>query len=169
MMQKKIITHHYLESGLKNVYLEGVKEFICPKCKESYIDIPSPELIHIIIALVISSKEGMLSGEEIRFMRKELGMTGKAFAHFIGVSPITLSRWENDSGSANKSEAHDRLIRFAFKIMICERLRIMVSWLENQIENKKVASLARRRLEINAAQLGKTKIPKMLRNKHLML
>ncbi len=37
-----------------------------------------------------------LSGREIAFLRKTLGFTGRRLADLLGVTPETLSRWENN-------------------------------------------------------------------------
>lgn len=39
-------------------------------------------------------KHGLLTEDEIRAWRKRLGMSQVAFAEFVGVSPITVKRWE---------------------------------------------------------------------------
>ncbi|MFA4875530.1 MAG: hypothetical protein WC690_09360, partial [bacterium] len=108
---------------------------------------------------VFSIKKGMLHGPEIRFMRKEVGMNGKVFAEFIGVDPVTLSRWENHPGDANKSESNDRLIRLAFKVMMYERLKTMVSWLEDQISKSQVFSLRKERVDIHTDAMKYLSIP----------
>jgi DNA-binding transcriptional regulator YiaG len=51
-----------------------------------------------------------LRPQEIRFLRKYLGYSGADFARVIGVSPETLSRWEN--GKAEPSRMVDLLLRY---------------------------------------------------------
>ncbi len=150
VMNDKKIKHHYVESGLNNVYLEGVSEFTCPSCKTSFVDIPEPTQLHIVMAVALSDKKGLLTGPEIRFMRKEVGMTSKGFAAFIGVSPVTMSRWENSEGDSNRDESNDRLIRLAFKVMMYERLKAMLSCLEAMIQKAGVISFHKERMDIDA-------------------
>lgn len=159
VMKEKKITHHYKESGLDNVYLEGVSEFVCPECKARFVDMPRPVQLHIVLAIALSFRKSMLTGPEIRFMRKEVGMTGKAFAEFIGVNSVTLSRWENAPDDANKEESNDRLIRFAFKVMMYERLRAMLSWMEAQIQQSKVVSFHNERVDVDADAMKYVSIP----------
>lgn len=156
-MTEKIIDYHYTESGLLNVYLKGVTEFTCKSCGESFVDIPEPVQLHIILAIVISNSPDKLTGLEIRFLRKEVEMTGKAFAKFIGVDPVTLSRWENDK--ANRGESHDRLIRLAFKVMICEKLKAIVQCVERSITKSEVVHIRKHRLDIDTDAMKYVFIP----------
>lgn len=156
-MKKKTVNHHYTESGLENVYLIGVDVYDCPSCGENYVHIPNPVQLHIILAVGLALKDDPLCGAEIRFMRKEVGMNGKSFAEFIGVSPITLSRWENDDGE--HSPSHDRLIRLAFMAMMSERLKTLMSWVENQVKKSEVIKVRAKRVDIDAAQLKYVELP----------
>lgn len=156
-MRKKITDHHYTESGLENVYLMGIEVYDCPCCGENYVHIPNPVQLHIIMAIGIALKEVPLRGAEIRFMRKEAGMNGKSFAKFIGVSPITLSRWESEDGE--HSPSHDRLIRLAFMTMMSERLKTLMSWIGGQVKKSQVINVGAKRMDINAAQLKYIEIP----------
>jgi putative zinc finger/helix-turn-helix YgiT family protein len=103
--------HHYTESGLQNVWLIGVDIFECD-CGENFAFIPCVQELHKLIAEILLRKEGQLSGREIRFLRKHMGMKSKDFANEIGVKPVTVSRWEN--GDSPPSESIDRLIRLLY-------------------------------------------------------
>lgn len=149
VMKEKSIRHHYVECGLPNVYLDGVSEFTCPECNTSFVDIPGPEQLHIVLAMAIANSPEKLTGPEIKFLRKEVCMTGKSFAQFIGVDPVTLSRWENDKGDANKEDSNDHLIRMAFKIMMGNRLQTYIAWIESMIEKASVISFNRKRVDVN--------------------
>jgi putative zinc finger/helix-turn-helix YgiT family protein len=141
--------YHYVESGLENVYLKGVTKYTCQKCKESFVDIPQVTELHMIMSLALASKPTKLTGSEIRFMRKEVGMTGRGFAEAIGVDPVTLSRWENSADDANKSDSHDKLIRYAFLVMMAERLNAIVSNYQEMIKNSKAIAWDRERFEVD--------------------
>lgn len=152
-MKKEIVTYRYVESGLDNVYLEGVAQYTCAECDEKVTMVPRPLDLHIVMAIDISDKPTPLTGPEIRFLRKEIGMTGKKFAEFIGVSPVTLSRWENAKDNANREASSERLIRLAFKIMMCEKLRSTASFLEELIRNARVSKFKKENYFINTEQL----------------
>lgn len=101
-------THHYKESGLPNVYIEGVAVDVCV-CGEEFIQLPGIEEINLLIGKNLLAKERPLSGEEIKFLRKWLGHTSEEFAGIIGVGRATISRWENKKTPIHKLT--DRLIK----------------------------------------------------------
>jgi putative transcriptional regulator len=103
--------YHYTESGLQNVWLMGVEIFECD-CGENFAFIPCAQELHKLIAEILLKQESQLSGREIRFLRKHMGMKSKDFANEVGVRPVTVSRWEN--GDSAPSESLDRLIRLVY-------------------------------------------------------
>jgi len=88
--------HRYTESGLSNVTLLGVEVRRCPKCGDVEVAIPRIAQLHRAIAFVLAGQRAKLTGAEVRFLRKYLGRSGADFAAMIGVTPETVSRWEND-------------------------------------------------------------------------
>jgi len=103
--------HHYIESGLQNVWLKGVEIFEC-KCGEHFAFIPCAQELHKIIAEILLQKEDQLSGREIRFLRKHMGLKAKDFAKQIGVMNVTVSRWEREE--IVPPTTIDRLIRYFY-------------------------------------------------------
>ncbi|SPD74425.1 Transcriptional regulator, XRE family [uncultured Desulfobacterium sp.] len=103
--------HHYKECGLDNVYLRGIEIHRC-SCGEEIVSIPAVTKLHSLIGQILLKKRSILDGKEIKFLRKNLGLTGKKFAEFIGTDNATVSRWENETQSISK--AHDRLIRLVY-------------------------------------------------------
>ncbi len=76
--------YHYIESGLDNVFLEGVSINTCP-CGEEIASIPSIIELNSQIGKSLFKKHGLLTGKEIRFLRKNIGMNTKDFAELIGM------------------------------------------------------------------------------------
>jgi len=103
--------HHYIESGLDNVYIEGVGVFNC-SCGEQFVSIPAVPELHSLIGEYLLKKKSLLNGQEIRFLRKNIGLTATKLSKIIGVDNTTISRWENNSQSIDKS--HDRLVRLVY-------------------------------------------------------
>lgn len=110
----KALSHYrYTESGLDFVYLygEGIRQAVCPKCGTQNIIIKKPQALSRVIKETIVQKNGTLLGDEIRFLRKSIGLSGVEFAKQIGVDSKYLSRLEN-----GKEESHsvtlDKLIRY---------------------------------------------------------
>lgn len=101
----------YKECGLTNVTLVDIEVSRCPNCGEHEAVIPKIEQLHRFIATTIARKVPRLMQEEIRFLRKYLGWSGGDFAEHMGVSPETVSRWEN--GTATMGPSAERLLRLA--------------------------------------------------------
>lgn len=99
----------YTESGLHYITLQNVDICNCSKCGEQTVSIPKIEELHRVIAFAIIKKKERLSADEIRFLRKYLGWSGKDFAEHMGVTPETVSRWENDKEPMGPIA--DRLLR----------------------------------------------------------
>ena len=110
-LKPRTIVHKYKECGLDNVILDGVKVYECPECGEKFLDFGNIEQLHKLIADMLLQKQGRLIGKEIRFLRKRIGLSGGHFAKLLGVTPETVSRYENDA--SEPSEMFDRLVRFA--------------------------------------------------------
>ncbi len=103
--------YHYTESGLQNVWLMGVEIFEC-ECGKNFAFIPCAQELHNKIVGLLLEKENQLSGREIRFLRKHMGLKAKDFARELGVGKVTVSRWE--SGEYSPSESFDRFIRLLY-------------------------------------------------------
>lgn len=104
--------YHYRESGLNNVFI-WVKIHHCAKCGETLPKIPNVKGLHATIADTLFQKPTSLTGPEIRFLRKELGLKAKDLAAFLGVTPVTVSRWE--TGTHDIGDSTDRLIRCLYQ------------------------------------------------------
>jgi putative zinc finger/helix-turn-helix YgiT family protein len=98
--------YRYTASGLPNVTLMGVEVRRCAKCGDHEVVIPRIEELHRVLAGAVVRRPSRLATSELRFLRKYLGYSGVEFAKVIGVSPETVSRWENGKermgGSAEK-------------------------------------------------------------------
>lgn len=103
------IVHKYKESGLDNVILHGVKESRCEECGEIYMSFGDVDKLHQLIATHLIQKSDLLSGKEVRFLRKHLGYSGSVFSQLVGYEVEHLSRIEN--GKSAVQEIFDRLVR----------------------------------------------------------
>ena len=99
----------YDACGLPGITLVGVEVQRCMKCGEDEVVIPKIEELHRLIVLTLVKKPARLAPAEIRFLRKHLGWSGKEFAERVGVSPETVSRWEQ--GQDLMGVSADRLLR----------------------------------------------------------
>lgn len=107
--------YHFLDSGLPNVYLIGVKYRVCAKCGAQSAEIPAPEQLMNVIAESIVMKPGILTGREIRFLRKRAGKKAADFAALINKTPEHYSKLE--TGSLPLQEPTDKLIRLTYGLL----------------------------------------------------
>lgn len=108
-MRMKRENYKYDASGLPGVTLRAIPVARCPHCHEVEVHIPNIEGLHRALALAIARKTERLTAEEIRFLRKYLGLSGVDFAQHLGVAPETVSRWEQ--GKTAMGTTADRLVR----------------------------------------------------------
>lgn len=108
--------YHFVDAGIPNVYLAGIKYFVCKVCERIVkVQIPSVEELMNALARALVCKSSPLRGEEVQFLRKRLGVKQSLFASILGYSPEQLSRWEN--GHNELAGATDRLVRLAYAFM----------------------------------------------------
>lgn len=88
--------YRFKESGLSNVLLLGIEIMKCSHCGNEDPIIPAMNDLFRTIALALTAKPYGLAGEEVRFLRKYMGMTGDKFSRLLHVDRTTLSKWENN-------------------------------------------------------------------------
>jgi len=94
-----------------DVVLQGVETRRCPECGEEEIVIPNIEDLHRAISQSIARRPGHLKPQEIRYLRTYLGYSSVDFANLVGVTPETVSRWENPTTPKKMSRLAARLLR----------------------------------------------------------
>jgi transcriptional regulator with XRE-family HTH domain len=109
--------YRYDLSGLNNVFLAGITIYECGRCDVKVPAIPKIAQLHGLIAKGLLLKDGLLVGDEVRFLRKNAGLAAKEFARLIQVDPAYLSRVENGKGGSF-SPGTDKLAR----AVVAERL-----------------------------------------------
>jgi putative zinc finger/helix-turn-helix YgiT family protein len=109
-MKTKRENYKYDASGLPGITLAGIDVSRCPKCGEVEVTIPNIEGLHKALAGGLIRKKERLAPQEIRFLRKFLGLSGSDFAETMGVKSETVSRWE--LGRQSMGPTADRLLRW---------------------------------------------------------
>jgi len=104
---------HFTDSGLSNVYLIGIKYYVC-ECGNVVAEIPAVKQLMRLIARDLVEGTASLISDEVRFLRKRLGRKSIEFAKELGVEPETLSRIEN--GKVPITEPLDKLIRLVYAV-----------------------------------------------------
>ena len=146
LQSKTLKQYRYKESGLDNIILSGIKEFSCRDCEEIHYSYGNVEELHKLIASYLIKKDSILSGKELKFLRKYLGYSGAVFSKLIGYEAEHLSRLEH--GKAIIQEVFDRLVRLLVSQRIPERdynlqdlfldgKLMKITWLEFSISPKK--------------------------------
>jgi len=103
--------YQYSECGLDSVTLENVIVYRCQQCGVVVPEIPAIAELHRVIALSVIYKNTLLTGQEIKYLRKMAGLSGKELAEALGASSSSLSRWERGSRKVSKrTDAALRLI-----------------------------------------------------------
>ena len=119
-MKPKKGSYHYTESGLDNVYLDNVTIESC-KCGEESVVIPKIDELHAVIANLLLHKKTPLLGKEVRYLRKEMGLSGVDLGKLLGVSNVSISRWEN--GEESVGPQSERLVRVIYVQLMQERCK----------------------------------------------
>ena len=114
-------TTDYRESGLDNVQLVNAPVWECGSGHQE-VKIPHVEQLHGLLANLLIRKPTALTGPEIRFLRKELAMSGKAFAKQLGMTAEHLSRLE--TGRRDITPTIDLLVRLAVAWELTRRHQI---------------------------------------------
>ena len=109
--------YRFVDSGLPNVYLIGVRYWICKECGKQRAEIPFLKDLMVKIARAVVRQEAPLNHAEIRFLRKRLGKKSSEFAKIIGITPEHLSRLESGDTAYNTSKSADRLIRVYYSLL----------------------------------------------------
>jgi putative zinc finger/helix-turn-helix YgiT family protein len=147
-------SYHYKESGLDFVYLVGVLQYRCPKCGEMSVEIPRINDLHLLIGKALICRKGLLAGDEVRFLRKEIGMKGKELAAALSMEPETYSRWEN--GKRPVKACHDKSLRMIYVMNASEIFGKVLSsgsrWLLPEIAIDKATRKTRERVNISSVE-----------------
>jgi DNA-binding transcriptional regulator YiaG len=101
--------YQFAESGLDNVVLKNLEVLVCDRCKTETPRLPQLNSLMRTIAIALITKPYKLEGQDIRFLRKFLGLSSEAFAALLDVDKSHLSRVENRAMPV--SATADRLVR----------------------------------------------------------
>lgn len=100
--------YYYTGCGLENVFIEGAVEFGDDAGEESVM-VPAIGQLHRVIAEGIVTHPAKMTGEELRFLRTEMGLTQARLAEILKVTLLTVNRWERNETPVN--DAAEMLVR----------------------------------------------------------
>src|SRR5438132_6388905 len=101
--------YRYVESGLSTLILQDIQVADCPHCGNSDVTIPRMAKIHRAIAQALAKSPARLTGEQLRFLRKHLGLSGDQLGRYLHTDRTKISKWER--GQDRIGPATDRLVR----------------------------------------------------------
>ena len=87
--------YRYTECGMDNVLIRGIGIEVDVDGDE-VITIPAVNELHRVIAEGIVRHEHGMSGEELRFLRTEMGMTQAELARLVHRDKQSVGRWERN-------------------------------------------------------------------------
>lgn len=104
--------YHYLGCGLPNVWLRNgftAQQTAYGKA----VAIHDLEGLHRAIGLYLATRRPLLTGADVRFLRKELDMSQAHLAKVLGVSESSVRSWENHRGRISRSA--ERMLRVLYR------------------------------------------------------
>ncbi len=101
--------YHYTESGLRNVWLTN--GFVIRETRHGEgVSIHDADGLHRALGRALANKP-CLTGTEIRFLRKEMGLSQRGLGELLGVTDQTVALWER-RGKMPKTA--DRMLRLIY-------------------------------------------------------
>ncbi len=116
--------YHFVESGLDHIYLVGIPVYRCEECNEELPEIPNIAQLHDKIAEGLVRKPALLTGREIRFLRKNLGLLAVDFGKYLDTTSVSVSRWE--TGEQEISKENDKIIRYFYLRFKEEKINLRI-------------------------------------------
>jgi DNA-binding transcriptional regulator YiaG len=93
------------------VLVNAAEEMVDPDDGEVLVAVPDAEELATSVALALCFMPVRLTGPEVRFIRRVLGMTGQELAAAVEIDSATLSRWEH--GKQDVGAWADKAVRMA--------------------------------------------------------
>ncbi len=102
--------YHYVESGLDYVYLKN--GFTVKQTPYGFAtSIHDLHGLHRVIGLDVINNSPRLSGDEVRFLRKEMDLAQNDLAGLLSVSESTIRNWEKERNKSGITGSAASLLR----------------------------------------------------------
>ena len=134
----KMNEYHYTECGLKNVYIEGLQY---TADDERVIEIHHIHALHWLIAKAILESKS-IDGDEMRFLRTEMGFTPKRLAEELNISEQKVKSLENGKVKI-KEEIDLNLRKLGFSLLIVPKLYMYTASPKNETRRIEVIKNAK--------------------------
>ncbi len=119
VVERRLDSYQFTESGLDDVSLVGVLERRCEACGDREVVLPRLKELHRVIAKALAAKSSLLTPQEFRFLRKHLGFSQGDFAERVNIRAEAVSRWE--TGAEEISWHFELLLRLMVLLELHER------------------------------------------------
>lgn len=135
--------YHYTESGLDNVFLlDGFEYRSMPSGRTLFIQ--NLEGLHRAIGRTLIGSQQPLTGKEFRFLRSELLMSQRTLGRLLGVTELTVARWEKDESPVPKPP--DGIVRYLYAEHIGAKSSLAkilehIADLEDEIDDQKTLTM----------------------------
>jgi len=86
-----------------------VERFVCSECGEELLDDEAMDKVEPGLRRWRREVDGLMSGEDIRHLRRSLGLTQRQMGAIIGSGPKSFAKYE--TGAVNQSKAVDTMLR----------------------------------------------------------
>jgi putative zinc finger/helix-turn-helix YgiT family protein len=135
-VEETILPEHTEDlGGIVVALMNSVRVHRCDGCGERETEIPDLRGLTRAVAMARALHPALLSGREVKFLRRALDMSQQEFAGAMEIRPETVSRWENEvPGTGGMTE---KLVRHN----VCALLHELVPAIDYQ-----PAQIARMRL-----------------------
>ncbi|MEM6389719.1 MAG: helix-turn-helix domain-containing protein, partial [Pseudomonadota bacterium] len=107
---------HYTDCGLDNIYLSNGFE-IEDVDGEQYVTIHNLDGLHEAIGLHIVLEKKAPNGQEIRFLRTEMGLSQQHLGAKLGVSDQSVARWEKGQTDIPGTAVFSFKVLYVFSLM----------------------------------------------------
>lgn len=107
--------YHYTECGLDDIYLLSGYEIESTSYGDG-VSIKHVDELHKAIGHSLVTQKKVLSGKELRFLRKEMDLTQTELGRLVGLSDQQVARWEKDQYEI--PSAADYLLRYFYLMHI---------------------------------------------------
>jgi HTH-type transcriptional regulator/antitoxin MqsA len=90
-------------------YVVSLRHEECSSCGEQFFSPAEVDELQSLAAGAARYERGLLAPDEIRALRRDLGLSQERLERLLGLGPKTIVRWEK--GTVFQSVAADRLLR----------------------------------------------------------
>lgn len=97
----------------EKIAVDGIEHYVCPECGEYAVGADESKRLARELVRKYAEARGLLTPEQVAAVRRKTGLSQGDFQEILGVSGVTVSRWE--TGKAQQSKMADNFLRIIDK------------------------------------------------------